>query len=735
MKFSLNWLKEFVNIELTPENLAELLTLKSFEVKEYYQLYGDYVFDIDILPNRSDCLSHYGLAREISGLTNSELKIPEYKVKETEDLNIKEFLEVDVKEKELCHRYSARVITDVKVDDSPDWLKKRLQILGLRSINNIVDLTNYVMLEFGQPLHAFDFDKIESVESKNKKLEVRNARDGENIKILDGLQTEYKLNDKDLVIADSKGPVAIAGIKGGARTAIDKTTKTIILEGANFDKSIILFSFKRLGLNTDSALRFSYGIDPGLTILALDRVASLIENFGWGKVVKGVIDIYSLKNPQTKIILEKEYIYNLIGQEINEKEIGDILFRLGFKFERVKSLFAKARGFLPFPRKEEKGEWFLITVPGFRLDIKDKEDLIEEIVRVYGYDNIKPRNPEVGIYPERPELWQITSHTKKYGESEIFEIFEELQLKNQIKDILTNLGFSEIYSYSFISQKDKEVFGLDELVEIQNPISNKFKYLRPSLLINLLKSVNDNLRFYQDIRIFESGKIFKPSNSHIKELSRIGGIIAVKKGQKLFFELKGIVDAILNQLNIFDHFYSEFNSSKLEDWSEKELEVFYPKISAQIKLDDQVLGIIGEFSPHILFSLDSSLDSHFKDTSVVGFEFDFKKLALAVQKEIEFRPISKYPPIARDISILVDKDIRIGQILEIINETDKKGIIQDVHVFDIYEDESWLPEGKKSITFRIIYQAQDHTLTDKEVEVIENDIKKTLEENLDVQIR
>jgi len=694
MRFSFNWLKEFTD-------------------KEWHKINDDIIFEIDILPNRPDALSHFGLAYEIAALTNKKLPTIDFEIKEKGG-DVKDVLEVKVENKDLCPRYSARIITNVDIKESPQWLKEKLETLGLKSINNVVDATNYVMLEMGQPLHAFDFNKLTSKNEKKKTIIVRNAKNGEKIKVLDELGTEYKLMENDLVIADTEKPIAIAGIKGGMNTAIDNKTKTIILESANFDKSSILSSSKRLNLNTDSSLRFSYGIDPELTIKALDRVASLILEIAGGEIAKNYIDIYSQKRAPIKILLDKQYITRLIGQEIKEKESKEIMERLGFEVE-------------------DKKDKFLVTVPSFRLDITNQEDLIEEIARIYGYNEIQSKSPEIAIYPETPELWRKQIHLEKYKETEPWETFEEIALREHMKDILADIGLTEVYNYSFMSDEEKELFNIKDIIELQNPISYKFRYLRPNLLINLLKNVQNNLKFFQNVRLFEYGRVFKSlGNNQIKEEKRLGGIIAVKKGKNLFFELKGLADTFLNKLGIADHYYDD---TKPFSWPEYEVRGFYPGVFAEIKLDGKVLGIIGEISPHILFSLDTGLAGSFRNTSVAAFEFDFKKLSFASQKEREFQPIPKYPSVIRDISILVDQDVRISEVLNKIEGADSKRIVQDVDVFDVYEDSPDLPKGKKSIAFHIIYRAEDHTLTEQEVDEVEQNIKKALEEGLGAGIR
>lgn len=733
MKFSLNWLKEFVDIKESPEKLAELLTLKSFEVGEWRKVKDDVILDIDILPNRSDALSHYGLAKEIAALipilspTKSEKqnrgssifqpnhfltklgndlgKIgTEYKIKGDKGLDINKLLNVKVENYDLCPRYTAGVITDVKVGKSPSWLKDRLNLLGLQSINNIVDATNYVMLELGQPLHAFDFDKLTDSRSGKKEIIVKTAKDGEKLRALDEAGTEHILDKDILTIRDNKGAMAIAGIKGGRGTEIQSSTKNIAIESANFNPSNIRKSSKKLNLTTDASLRFSYGVDFNLTSIALTRVTGLIQELAGGKIAKGVVDEYSQKPVIKTVVLEKEYITRLSGVKIPDKTSLQILTSLGFKVQ-------------------DKKNKFIITVPSFRLDISIPEDVIEEIVRVYGYENIKFQSPLVGAFTDIP--FSRGEHLAKFKETELWDFVESIRFRDLTRNILNGLGLTEVYNYSFVSDEDKELYGYRKLIEIQNPISHYARYLRPNLITNLLKVSQSNLKFFQDVRLFEIGRVFMPD-----ETRRLAGVIAVKKGKKVFFELKGLIDSFLNSLGVAGHRYDDITS-----WHRADRYIFHPGISAEIKLNDEVLGIMGEISPNVLFSLDKGLAGVFRSAAVAGFEFNFKKLISLVQSEREFEPIAKFPAIVRDISLLVNKDVRISQILNSIESADTKRIVQDVDVFDIYEDDPSLPEGKKSVALHVIYQSNERTLRDKEVNEIENNIKGELEKRLGAEIR
>ena len=362
MVFSYNWLQSFFQKKLPkPEKLAELLTMRSFEVGEVKKVGKDYILDIDVLPNRApDCFSHLGIAREIAVITGLKYTGLTCVISEDKKIKAKDFVSVEVKNKLACPRYTARVITDVKVGPSPKWIQERLKICGLRPINNIVDIANYVMLETGQPLHAFDGEKL-----AEKKIIVRFAQNREKIVTLD--EEKYDLSEDILVIADLKKPVAIAGVKGGKIPEIDKKTKIVVLESANFELRTIRRGSKKLGLITDASLRFEHGIDPNLTEFAINRAAYLIQEIAKGKIAQGLVDVYPKKVFPKRIRLDLDYVERLLGVKISHNEIKNILKRLGFKVDGVE------------PRQ------LSVEVPTRRLDISIPEDLIGEIGRIYGY--------------------------------------------------------------------------------------------------------------------------------------------------------------------------------------------------------------------------------------------------------------------------------------------------------------------------------------------------------------
>jgi len=640
MVFSYNWLKEYVKLP-KPEKLAQVLTMHSFEVEQVKKAGKDYILDIDVLPNRGpDCFSHIGIAREIAAILALNLKLKDIKIKEnkkkTKDL-------ISVNAKDDCIRYTARVITDVKVGSSPKWIQERLKVCGLRPINNIVDAANYVMLETGQPLHAFDLDKIEG-----KKIIVRRAKKGEEIITLDN--KKYKLDKDILIIADKDSPLAIAGIKGGKKAEIDKETKIIVLESANFDSRVVRKGSKKLGLKTDASWRFEHGIDPNLTELAINRVSELIQEITKGKIASGLVDFYPKKVLPKKIKLDLKYIEKLLGVKISPKEIKNIFERLGFKY---------------------KGS--IVEVPTFRLDVSLQEDLIEEIGRIYGYKKIPSIFPVVSLIPGKRNL----------------EIFWE----NMAKDILKEFGFTEVYNYSFVEKG---------IIELENPMSSRHKYLRPNLMSNLLKNVKDNLKYFKEIKIFELGKIFDKQG----ERRMLTGA-----STNNFYQVKGTVDSLLNKLGISDIYYDEYEPESI--WIKGKC--------AEIKLSGEKIGCLGQIS--------TDRDR----VSVNVFDIDFEKLTKLCSEEHEYQPISQYPAAVRDLAILVPNYVKVVDVLNKINIAGGV-LVRDVDLFDIYEGEN-IAQEKKNLAFHIVYQAGDRTLISKEIDALQEKIVKTLEKDPNWEVR
>jgi len=684
MKFSYNFLQSFFKSKLPkPEKLADLLTYHFAEVEGISKQGKDFLLDIDIRPNRGpDCFSYMGIAREIGAILKLPPLLPKSKRAIKETSKIKELISISCQAKAGCLRYTGGIIKGVKVGSSPKWLKARLKSNNINPINNIVDATNYVMLETGQPLHAFDYDKIAG--DKTKKIIVRRAKKGEKITTLD--DREIKLDKDILIIADKKEPLAIAGIKGGKKAEITNKTTNILLEAANFDRILIRRASKKIGLKTDASRRFEYGIDPNLTQLGINRSLVLIQELAGGMIIPGRVDFYPKKPVPKRIKLELDYVEKLLGIKIPVKEIKDILRRLGFTFVPQVSALSKKQ--------------ILIDVPSFRLDISYPEDIIEEIGRLYGYRKIPSKFPLVALIPPERNL----------------EIFWE----NMIKDILKEAGFWEVYNYAFLSQEELDIFNLKNAVEVKNPVSIEYQFLAPSLVPNLIKDVAKNQEYFNDIRIFELSNVFqktKKTKKGVIERKRLSVLISTEdlKPAEGFYQMKGVVDLLLNKLGISDIWYEEHRSTSWEG-----------RYCAVIKIGGEEIGFLGNINREVLDRLGV------KNEAVI-FDIDFDKLQKLASEENEYQPLSKYPAAVRDLAVLVPSDVKVIDVLNKINAAGGK-LVRDVDLFDIYEGEE-LPEEKKNLAFHIIYQAPDRVLSSEEIDQLQEKIIEALEEEPEWEVR
>jgi len=517
MKFSYTLIQKLIPEIKSKKQVINALNDYAYEVED---LKGN-SFDVKIPANRfSDSASHLGIAREISAILNLPFKYEfNFNVKGEKE---NDFL-VNIKDKNLCPRYTALRFDNVLIEDSPSWLQKILTECGLRPINNIVDILNYVMLLTGEPMHAFDFDKL-----AGHKIIVRRAKQGESILTLDG--EEVKLNENILVIADSQKPVAIAGIKGGAATGIDKTTKRILVEAANFEPSNIYKTYKAIGLPTDAALRFSHELSLNLPLLALKAAEKLILEIAKGKKCGFYDSLLNKKVNEQKVIkFDIEKFNHFIGINLEKSKAELFLKRLGFK---------KVKGDL----------W---QTPPLRLDILEHEDVFEEVARLYGYNFILPQMPEVSLLET--------------------QLNDEISFKEKIRKILIGFGVSETFNYSFVSQKDLEnnKINFKDVFELLNPISEEFKYLRPNLSINLTKAAFQNLKFFETVKLFELGNVFL-KNQKEQEIKKLGIVIASKKENK-FFELKGILDELFEKIGLEDFNFVEDGLNQLKIVSENNI--------------------------------------------------------------------------------------------------------------------------------------------------------------------
>ena len=664
MKFSYEWLQSFFERKLpTPKELAKLLTMRIFET----DVVSKNILEADILPNRAgECLSYQGLAREIGAILQQKPKeLPLTLTKRGAEQKTSDFLKVEVKAPEACPRYTARFIEDVKIQPSPRFIQKRLEESGLRPINNIVDLANYVMLETGQPLHVFDLEKLEG-----QKLIIRWAKSGEQITTLDS--KIYPLDKDILVVADTEGPLAIAGVKGGKRAEINSSTKKIIVEAANFSSPVVRNVWRKFNLRTDASWRFENGLDSNLAEVAQKRLAFLVDNLYEARPALDLIDFYPQKPKKKEIELSLKKIEVLLGVRIKKNFVVSSLKRLGFQI------------------LQKSSETWKVIVPSWRLDVSQEEDLIEEIARLYGYENIPAKFSVVNLIPPQRNESQFWGREVRY--------------------IFTRLGFDEAYNYSFLSEDERKSFHypLSLLVKVANPVSARQQYLRPDLLSPLLLAVKENIKHHQDIRLFEIGKIFFLRRSYIEQRN-LAGLMTSRDGEEGFYRLKGIIEHLAASLIIDDIWFDSYQKPSENSFGE----IWHPGRTALVKVGEKTLGWLGEVHPKIEENLGIN-------QALLGFEINFQLLASLASENQEYSPISSYPAAKRDLSVIVPLNVKVGEIIAIINEAGGL-FVRDVDLAEEYQGHS-VPEGRKSVTLRLYLQATDHSLTNKEINHLQEKI-------------
>ena len=638
MKFSYNWLNSFFKKDLPkPDDLAEKLMMRFFEVEEVRKIGDDFLIDIDVLPNRAgDCFSHFGVAKEIATIYDLEMDEPETDF-DCSAKDISKLVKVNLGN-DLTPRYLLRGIKNVEVGKTPDFIKKRLEICGLQSINNIVDITNYVMLETGQPLHAFDGDKVGDL------IKVREAKAGEKITTLDDEQKE--LDKSTLVIADKEKPMAIAGIKGGQGPEVDKETNLIYLEAANFDAKTIRKTSQRLKLRTDASTRFSHGLDPELAEVAAKRAIYLIKKYANGTPIKGSVDKYPKKAEKKTLTLDPEKVRSLLGVDISKKEIETILKKLDFEIKKEEDILK-------------------VLVPTKRRDVSLEEDLIEEVGRIYGYENIKSTPPKA----------KVTTPIKN------LQIFWE----DKVRDLFEKAGFVESYNYTFIDQEMKDIFSYQDLIEMKNPVSAKYKYLRPELIPHLLNNVRENEKRFDDIKIFELGKIFPG-----KEKKMVGGVSNLN-----FRKLKGTVNRLFEIMGIEDI-----------DYKNKEKSSWHTGRAAEIFAGGESVGLMGEVKSDLMNNIKVKTD-------LFAFQLDMDQLIRLATDRAKYKKITKFPTAVKDLSVLVPVSIRYRDVLDVAKGAAGE-LLVDADLFDIYEGDG-IPDDMKNLGLRFYFQAKDKTLSKEEI--------------------
>lgn len=647
---------------------------------------NDPVIEIDLTPNRPDCLSIVGIAREIAAIQGTCLNYPDYQFSES-GADIHNQASVTIKAPELCPRYAARLLSDIKIGPSPFWLQDRLLSVGLRPISNIVDITNYVMLETGQPLHAFDFDQL-----AGHKIIVRCASEGEKFITLD--QKERKLSDDMLMICDGERPVAIGGVMGGLNSEIEETTTRVLIEGAYFNPTSIRKTAKKLGLGTDASHRFERGVDPQGTVKAINRAAKLMQELSGGVPIEGLIDEHPQPVPERTIALNVPKTNRLLGTDFDSTRITSMLESIEFQTADIGT------------------DMLAMKVPSFRVDVSRPEDLMEEVARIAGYNNIPT------TFPVMP--------------SEARQPLEALQLRNRIKHLMSGFGFTEAINYSFIHQNSARRLLLPEsdrrhaAVAILNPLSEDQTVMRTSMLPGLLESTQRNLaRGEKNLRLFEIGRIyFAAGNEQLpEEIEILAGLWTGLRDQPSwigkacpgdFYDVKGVLESLLARLEV-----KAIHFTKMPDD-----QCHYTRTghTAQILIGKQPVGQLGEVHPGVLGKYD------LKQTAFI-FELDLNQLGPQVPETKSSRPIPKFPAVPRDITLIVDQAVEAGSILEAVANR-KEALVEAVTLFDAFEG-SPIPAGKKSISFRIVYRSQQRTLKDQEI----NALHKSLTDSLVTQFK
>ena len=641
----------------------------------------DTVFEIGLTPNRPDCLSIIGIAREIASLQNVPLKLPQYEIP-AEKGDINTLSSVKIQDINHCPRYSARLLEDIIIEPSPFWLADRLISVGLRPINNIVDITNFVMMETGQPLHAFDFDLL-----AENKIIVRTAGQGEKFKTLDN--KEYLLTEEMLLICDGKQPVAIGGVMGGLNSEINQNTRRVFLESAYFNPASIRRTSKKLGLSTDAAYRFERGVDPFKTVAALNRAAVLMAKISKGKLIAGFIDEYPDPPSIQPINLSVSQTNRILGTKLAAGQIEQMLKSIEFKVDF------------------KDPDTFTISPPTFRVDVLRPEDLMEEVARLSGYNQIPTTFPH------------IPAEARTQGGL--------MALRNKLKDLLTGLGFNEVINYTFIHGASCDRLNLKSddprrnLVKIVNPLTEDQAVLRTSLIPGLLENIRNNIaQQTADLKLFEAGKIFiaKGTDELPVETEILAGLWTGNRIKNTwyskpvpsdFFDIKGAVEGLLSGIKMRDLTFTAMRDSQCT----------YTRFGHTAKIFDhgQELGLVGEIQPSVLKQYDIN-------QPVFIFEIDLDILLKRIPLEINAEPLPKYPSVSRDITLIVDQDIEVEKILTGLMDL-KENLVESLHLFDIFEGDS-IPENKKSVSFRVTYRSSMTTLKDETINQLHQELSGKL---------
>lgn len=643
------------------------------DVKDLYGL-NENVVEFEITSNRPDCFSIIGLARETAVSFKKSFKIPEVTFHETSD-KITDKLSIDVQDKDKCLRYTSRMIKNVKIGPSPKWMRERLEACGIRSINNMVDITNYVLLEYGQPMHAFDLRHLEG-----GKIIVRRANDGEIIKTLD--EQDRKLTSDDLVICDTVKPVAIAGVMGGFNSEIKPDTTEVAFESATFDAASVRLTAQRVGLRTEASSRYEKGLDYNNTVPAIERACQLVEELGCGEVVGGAIDVIGNVKDAQPIMFRPEKINAFLGTDISTDEMVEILTSLEVKIDM---------------------ENMMLTPPSFRPDLVAEADIAEEIARFHGYD--------------------IIPTTLLSGESVIGMKNKEQNVEDKINEVLTAQGMSEIYTYTFVSPSIFDKLNipaespLRNTVKITNPLGEDTSVMRTTTIASMMEVLARNYNYRTtSAKMFETAKIFIPTEAGKLPEEPVIITLGMYGENADFFTIKGVCEVLFEQLHIDGVSYIAVTDNP----------TYHPGRCAEIKVGNKILGTIGEIHPSVSrkFGIDTEC--------YVG-ELNLENILATMNDDVKYHHLPKYPAVTRDFSILLDKITPVAEIEAVIRKAAGK-LLDKLELSDVYEGHQ-IPEGKKSVMYKAAFRADDRSLTGEEADNLHDKIVKKLENALGAQLR
>ena len=654
--------------------------------KEYREYAGlnDVIFELEITPNRPDCLSHIGIAREVAAYYNRKVKYPVIEMAETIE-SVNTVIKVNIEDKDRCKRYMGRVIKNVKIKESPEWLKTRIRAMGLNPINNVVDVTNFVMFEYNQPMHAFDLDKVEG------NITIRAAKENEEITTLDGV--ERVLKNGELVIADDEKAIAIGGVIGGQNTQIDDDTKNIFVEVAYFTPENIRRESRDLGIFTDSAYRNERGMDIENLATVMNRAVSLLAEVAEGEVLSEVIDKYVEKPKRAEISLNLEKLNKFIGKTLTYEEVGKILTHLDIELKPL-------------------GDGtMLLTPPSYRADLTRPADIYEEVIRMYGFDNIEAKMPVMSIESGKENT--------------------NFKISRIVREILKELGLNEVINYSFIPKFTKELFNFgEEVIEIKNPLSEDMAVMRPTLLYSLIANVRDNINRNQtDLKLFEISKTFKKlgkgQNGLAIEDLKIALILSGREEKNLwnqsksdysFYDLKGYLEFLLERLNVTKYSLTRLTNNKN----------FHPGASAEIKIGEDVIGVLGELHPNLVnyFGI--------KREKVFFAELNLTSLLKYIKIKVNYETISKYPEVLRDLAITLDRSVLVGEMVKEIKK--KVNLIEKIDIFDVYSGDK-IDKDKKSVAMSIVLRDKNRTLTDEDIDKAMTAILELIKDKYNGEIR